>query len=114
MIGVSFATETWRVVTAAVVVDNGNEIPDWTRPVDGPEIQGCVSWPGPTADTTERRDGDRIERTALLPAGTVVPDAARLRDPHGVLWRVVGEPQRWRSPTGALDSVAAELIRWKG
>lgn len=110
---IGFASETWHVVRPILAVDHGTEVAVWTSAPETP-VAGCVSWPGPSSDTTDRRDGAQIAHTVVLPPGTDIRRTDGVRDPDGELWSIEGRPQRWRSPTGHLDCTAVELIQWEG
>lgn len=110
---ISFATVTVTRVRPAVIDDHGTGAKDWAHPESEIPVDGCVTWPGPSTEATDRREADLVDRTVLMPAGTDIRSTDGVRH-DGDLYEVVGRPVHWVSPTGEMDYLAVELQATEG
>lgn len=109
--GISFATVSIHVITAAIVADRyGNESLDWDTGAQFTFVSGCRVQPATGTEVL-----DRVTRRWLLfaPPDTALTSADRVQW-DGVTYDVVGEVRRWASPTGALAHLEADLSRVEG
>lgn len=106
----SFARQTVAVQRAAVTVDHGNTVRDWTTPVTT-VVGGCVLAPQKGTEDNVNRDGTVTPWLLVAPAGTDIDHGDRVLHGARVL-EVVGPARDWR--TGVVDHVEADLAEVAG
>lgn len=112
----SFAHQSIIRVRAALLPRDarGNQVRDWANAPEFP-IEGCVVFPGATAELTAGRDSALIQFTVIAPAGADVLPTDRIKLPGSDrTYDIDGEPGRWPSPTGGVSSTVLLLKKWEG
>jgi hypothetical protein len=116
---ISFKIETVTVIRAAVVVERGDNMPDWVNATEHP-LPGCRLQPMATDEVLFSGSGSGgMARDAVVTRwklfGPYDADLTALdRVRAGVVYEVDGQVQRWRSPTGRLAHIEVVLRRVDG
>jgi len=95
--------------------DYGNDVEDWTVPVEIDTVAGVGVEPRPTGESfTEDRNAVTNGYTLYFPDGSTVLPTQRIRV-RGSDWPVLGAPAVWRNPfTGWQPGVVVQVGRTDG
>jgi hypothetical protein len=120
----SFASQTVTILNPGTRVEWGQQVEDWTSPVE--TVETCVWYSLSGIETTGGREAEHgadveVHRVAaggrqvfLDPASTCTA-RSRIRFPDGGRdWEVIGEPSVFESPLGGLDHLEVLCKRWEG
>ena len=95
--------------------DYGNDVEDWSAPVEVATIRGVGVEPRPAGESfTEDRNAVTSGFTLYMPAGSSLKATQRVRV-RGSVWSVLGSPAEWRNPfTGWEPGVVVQVGRTDG
>lgn len=118
---ISFKNQTITVLRPTLIVERGDEVPDWSLPPAQHLIAGCRLQPMSADEVLfSGAGGGGTARNAvvsrwrlLLPADADLHEHDRVRY-EGNDYEVDGLVQHWPSPTGALAHGEAVLRRVEG
>jgi hypothetical protein len=115
MAGFAFGEPVVILAPGTAEDEYGNEVEDWSSPVEVATIQGVGVEPRPVGETfTEDRNAVTSGFTLYLPAGSTVSPTQRIRV-RGSEWAVLGAPAEWRNPfTGWEPGVVVQVGRTDG
>lgn len=110
----SFARQTITVVRPGVLIERGQEVPDWsTDAVTRALVTGCSVQPGNGSRDLDHRDGVMAAYTVFSPPGTPVEGTCRIELPgKSGQFTIMGEPMD-QSYGLRVDHVMFALQRWK-
>ena len=98
---------TLTVIRPAPPAKHGNP----GGPPTEPDIDGCVGWPAGSAENDNRGTVVEADYTYLLPPGSDITAADRVRL-DDVVYEVVGTPQRWAPISASDGGVVVDLRTW--
>lgn len=111
---VSFARQSVIRLRAAMVTDQGVQVPDWSD-VDILVIAPAIIQPGGGADTNDNREGIGTKLTVLVNSGSDIIGRDRIEIAgYERPFEIVGEPTLQPSPTGLLDHVVISVTYEEG
>lgn len=109
----SFASQTVTILNPGTRVEWGQQVEDWTNPVE--TVETCVWHSLSGIETTGGRDVAAGGRQVFLDPASTCTARSRIRFPDGGRdWEVIGEPSVFESPLGGLDHLEVLCKRWEG